>query len=164
MRRIAVRLAKLLGARVIATTGRHDKEARLRALGADDVVDYRTTPDRAAAVRDLTGGRGADRIVGTGGAPDRSFAAIALSGQIALVGSCSGAWPSIDTGRLLGAAATLRTLAVGSRAQFLAMNDLITEHGLRPVIDRTFGFEEAAAAYRYYESADPFGNVVIEMR
>jgi NADPH:quinone reductase-like Zn-dependent oxidoreductase len=55
-------------------------------------------------------------------------------------------------------------LAVGSRAQFTSMNKVIAAHRLRPAIDRVFPFEEAVAAYRYYESASPFGKVIIKIR
>ncbi|WP_460491793.1 zinc-binding dehydrogenase [Dactylosporangium cerinum] len=65
---------------------------------------------------------------------------------------------------MFGAAATLRAIAVGSRAQFIEMNDVIAAHELRPVIDRTFPFEEAPAAFRYYESANPLGKVIIKVR
>ncbi|MFF3176494.1 alcohol dehydrogenase catalytic domain-containing protein [Streptomyces sp. NPDC057900] len=58
----------------------------------------------------------------------------------------------------------LTELAVGSRAQFIAMNDVITAHRLRPVLDRTFPFEQAAAAYGYYATAGPSGKVIIKIR
>lgn len=160
----AVQFAKLLGARVVATTGHRDKEQRLRDLGADEVVNYRAMPDWDRTVRDLTGGRGVDRVVDTAGSPDRSLRALAVDGHLALVGSVSGDWPPIDPRLLFGVAATVRAFAVGSRAQFLRMNAFVSAHRLRPVIDRVFPFEEAGAAYRYYASASPFGKVVISVR
>jgi len=56
---------------------------------------------------------------------------------------------------------TLRSIAAGSHAQFLAMNRAITTHRLKPVIDRVFPFEDAQAAYRYYEDGQHFGKVII---
>lgn len=158
----AVQFAKLLGARVIATTGDRAKERRLREAGADEVVDYRAVPDWHTAARELTGGLGVDRVVDTAGTLEQSLRAVAVDGHVALVGSVSGDWAPVDPRLLFGAAATLRAVAVGSRAQFSAMNDVIATHRLRPVIDRVFPFEEAPAAYRYYETARPFGKVVIE--
>ncbi|SBT42978.1 zinc-dependent alcohol dehydrogenase family protein [Micromonospora auratinigra] len=158
-----VQFGKLLGARVIATTGHRAKEPRLRALGADEVVNYRDVPDWAAAARDLTDGRGVDRVVDTAGTLDQSLRALALDGHVALVGSVTGEWPPVDPRLLFGAAATVRAPAVGSRAQFLRMAEVITAHRLRPVVDRVFPFEQARAAYRYYESAGPFGKVVISV-
>lgn len=160
----AVQLAKLLGATVIATTGRREKEQRLRALGADEVVNYRAVPDWHTAVRDITGGRGVDRVVDTAGTLEQSLKSLAINGHVALVGSLSGEWPPLDPRLVFGVAATIRALAVGSYAQFISLNALITAHQLRPVIDRVFPFEEARAAFRYYESTSPFGKVIIEVR
>ncbi|MET7707797.1 NAD(P)-dependent alcohol dehydrogenase [Micromonospora sp. NPDC005413] len=160
----ALQFAKLLGARVIATTGRAEKEQRLRDLGADDVVNYRDTPDWHVAVRELTAGRGVDRVVDVAGTLEQSLRSVAINGHVAFVGSVSGNGTPIDPRLLFGAAATIRALAVGSRTQFTDMNRAITAHHLKPVIDRVFSFEEAAAAYRYYESDSPFGKVIIATR
>lgn len=160
----AVQLAKALGARVIATTGWADKEQRLRDLGADEVVNYRAVPDWHTAIRDITGGRGVDRVVDTAGTLQQSLKSLAVNGHIAFVGSRSGHWPPLDPRLLFGAAATVRALAVGSHAQFTQLNEIITAHRLRPVTDRVFPFEEAGAAFRHYESASPFGKVIIEIR
>jgi NADPH:quinone reductase-like Zn-dependent oxidoreductase len=157
----AVQLAKLLGATVIATTGRAGKERRLRDLGADEVVNYRAEPDWPAAVRAVTGGRGVDRVVDTAGTLDESLRSLAVSGHLALVGSRSGDWRPLDPRLVFGVAATVRAVAVGSRAQFTRLTEIVAAHRLRPVIDRVFPFADAAAAYRYYETADPFGKVVI---
>jgi NADPH:quinone reductase-like Zn-dependent oxidoreductase len=158
-----VQFAKLLGAKVIATTGRADKEQRLRDLGADEVVNYRGNPNWHTTIRELTAGRGVDRVVDTAGTLEQSLKSIAVDGHLAVVGSVSGDWPPIDPRQLFGVAATVRALAVGSRAQFIQMNDVIAAHRLRPVVDRVFPFEQAQAAYRYYESAAPFGKVIINV-
>lgn len=120
----AVQLAKLLGARVIATTGRADKEQRLRDLGADEVVNYRAVPDWHTAVRDLTSGRGVDRVVDTAGTLEQSLMALALNGHVAFVGSLSGAWRPLDPRLVFGIAATVRALAVGSYAQFARLTEM----------------------------------------
>ncbi len=160
----AVQLAKVLGATVVATTGRPDKEQRLRDLGADVVVNYRADPDWPAAVRDRTGGRGADHVVHTAGALDESLRSLAVGGHVAFVGSLDGDTPPLDPRLVFGVAATLRALAVGSRAQFTRLTEVVAAHRLRPVIDRAFPFEDARAAFRHYESAAPFGKVVIDVR
>lgn len=159
----AVLFAKVLGARVIATTGSADKEQRLRDLGADEVVNHRDVPDWPDAVRELTAGEGVDRVVDVAGALGRSLRSVCVDGHVAFVGSVSGDWPPLDPRLLFGAAATVRAVAVGSRAQFTEMNRTIAAHRLRPVVDRVFPFEDAAAAYRYYESGSPFGKVVISV-
>ncbi|WP_220499706.1 zinc-dependent alcohol dehydrogenase family protein [Microbispora sp. H10949] len=160
----AVQLAKLLGARVIATTGRTERDQHLRDLGADEVVNYRAVPDWHTAVRGITGGRGVDRVVHTAGPLEQSLKSLAVNGHVAFVGSVSGDWRPLDPRLLFGVAATVRALAVGSHAQFTQMNEIIAARRLRPVIDRVFPFEEAGAAFRYYESTSPFGKVIIEIR
>ncbi|GAA2170980.1 MULTISPECIES: zinc-dependent alcohol dehydrogenase family protein [Glycomyces] len=157
----ALQLAKALGAKVIATTSSPEKARRLRELGADGVVDYTASPDWAAEVRDLTAGRGADRVVDVTGLLAASLRAVKLGGHIACVGFISGAAQPIDPAAMFAAAATLRPVAVGSRSQFLAMNRLIGSARLRPVIDRAFPFEQAPDAFRYYASGAALGKVVI---
>jgi len=159
----AVQLARLLGARVIATTGSEEKGERLRALGASEVINYRTTPAWEVKVRELTGGRGVDRVVEVLGTIPQSLRSVAIEGEVAFVGLLSddARTNSIDPYLLFTSVAVVRVIAVGSRAQFLAMNRAISEHRLRPVIDRVFPFSEAAEAYRYYQAASPFGKVVI---
>jgi NADPH:quinone reductase-like Zn-dependent oxidoreductase len=157
----ALQLAKLFGARVIATTSSAEKAKRLEQLGADAVVNYRTTPEWHLAVRELTGGRGVDQVVEIGGGTlERSIKSTAIGGLVNFIGRLDG-HSMIDIGVLYNSIATLRVVAVGSRAQFMAMNRAIAANRMKPVIDRVFPFEEAPAAFRYYEANRPFGKVVI---
>jgi NADPH:quinone reductase-like Zn-dependent oxidoreductase len=159
----ALQFAKLFGARVIATTSGEEKAQRLKALGADSVINYRRTPDWHGAVRELTGGRGVDCVVEVGGAGtlEKSIKSIAASGQISLVGGLAKDASTIDINVLRSNVFTLRYIAVGSRAQFIAMNRAISVSRLKPVIDRVFPFDDARAAYRYYEDGQSFGKVII---
>ncbi|WP_157244975.1 zinc-dependent alcohol dehydrogenase family protein [Nonomuraea typhae] len=157
----ALQFAKALGARVIATTSSPAKAARLTELGADAVIDYRATPDWAAEVRRLTEGRGADRVIDVAGLLEQSLKAVAVAGHVACVGFVSDTAPPLDPRTLFASGATVRAVAVGSRAQFLAMNRTIEAHRLRPVIDRVFPFDQAQDAYRYYASGGALGKVVI---
>lgn len=161
----ALQFAKLFGTRVIATTSSEEKAERLKAMGADAVINYRTTPDWHVAVRELTGGRGVDQVVEVGGPGTivQSIKSTRVLGEVALIGSLA-ADSTADLGvyrATLAGVVTLRSIALGSRAHFLAMNRAIAAHGLKPVIDRVFPFEEAKAAYQYYQDAQPFGKVII---
>jgi NADPH:quinone reductase-like Zn-dependent oxidoreductase len=163
-----LQFAKLFGTRVIATTSSEEKAERLKALGADAVINYRTTPDWHVAVRELTAGQGVDHVVEVGGPGTivQSIKSTRVSGEVAMVGSLA-ADSSADVGVQRAAWAglvTLRSIAIGSRAQFLAMNRAIAVNALKPVIDRVFPFEEAKAAYRYYQEAQPFGKVIISQQ
>ncbi|GAB2811187.1 zinc-dependent alcohol dehydrogenase family protein [Lentzea nigeriaca] len=157
----AAQFAGLLGADVIATTSGEDKARRLKALGAHEVLNHRATPDWPAQVRESTGGRGAHRVVDVVGDLPKSLRAVAVAGEVALVGFVAGDVPMLDPRVLFGSGASVRSIAVGSQAQFLAMNRAIEAGGLRPVLDREFEFEDAAKAFRYYEDEQPFGKVVI---
>jgi NADPH:quinone reductase-like Zn-dependent oxidoreductase len=159
----ALQLAKLFGARVIATTSDDEKAGWLKALGADDVINYRTIPDWDRAVRDLTHGRGVDCVVEVGGAGtlEKSLRAVAFEGQISLVGSLATEVSTIDIRAISATVVRMHRIAVGSRAQFIAMNGAIGLHRLKPVIDRVFPFGDAVDAFRYYEAGRSFGKVVI---
>jgi NADPH:quinone reductase-like Zn-dependent oxidoreductase len=159
----ALQLAKLFGVRVIATTSSDEKATRLKELGADDVINYRTTPDWHLVVRELTGGRGVDQVVevGGGGTLEKSIRATAVEGQINFIGQLATDASSIDSNILYNAIATLRVVAAGSRAQFAAMNRAIAANQMRPVIDRTYSFDDVPAAFHYFEETHPFGKVVI---
>jgi NADPH:quinone reductase-like Zn-dependent oxidoreductase len=160
----ALQLAKLFGARVIATTSSAEKAKRLEELGADAVVNYKTFPAWHVAVRELTGGRGVDQVIEIGGGTlENSIKSTAVEGLINFIGRLDGQ-STIDIGVLYNSIATLRVVAAGSRAQFIAMNRAITVNRMKPVIDRVFPFEEAPAAFRYFENIRPFGKVVISNR
>jgi NADPH:quinone reductase-like Zn-dependent oxidoreductase len=165
----ALQIAKLFGARVIATTSSEEKAQRLKALGADEVINYRTTPDWYVAVRELTRGQGVDQVIEVGGPGTivQSISATRYSGEIALIGSLARDTSMGETSALavlrsaIAGVVTLRSIAAGSRAQFLALNRALAMHRLRPVIDRVFPFGEAQAAYQYYREVQPFGKVII---
>jgi NADPH:quinone reductase-like Zn-dependent oxidoreductase len=163
----ALQFAQVLGARVVATTSSAEKAERLKALGASEVINYREIPDWDERVRALTGGRGVDRVVEIGGPGTiaMSLKALAVGGHISLIGSSlSPSGTGLDPLLLTGRGITLGSISVGSRADFEAMNRAITQHRLRPVIDRVFSFSEAKGAYRHFENRAHFGKVVISHR
>ncbi len=157
----ALQFAHIAGARVIATSSSPAKLARARALGAAEGIDYRAQPEWQEAVRDLTGGRGADYVVEVGGAGTlpRSIAAARIGGEVALIGVLTGG--QIDPAPIMRRNVTLRGIFVGSREMFEAMNRAITLHRMRPVIDHVFPFAAARDAYRHLEGASHVGKVVI---
>jgi NADPH:quinone reductase-like Zn-dependent oxidoreductase len=160
----ALQFARVLGARVIATTSTAEKAERLKALGASEVVNYRETPDWDAKVRELTGGGGVDCVIEIGGPGSiaMSLRALAVGGHVSLIGaSLSSSGTGLDPLLLTGRGITLGSISVGSRTDFEAMNRAIELHRLHPVIDRIFPFAEAKAAYRHFEGRGHFGKVVI---
>lgn len=158
----ALQIARLFGASVIATTSSDEKANRLKAVGANSVINYRQTSDWHLTVRDLTGGRGVDQVVEIGGGTlEQSIQSAALNGQINFIGRLSEAASQIDINLLFGSVATLRVIFAGNRAQFIAMNRAIAVNRLKPIIDRVFSFEEVVEAFRYYDVAKPVGKIVI---
>ncbi|MFE9805834.1 NAD(P)-dependent alcohol dehydrogenase [Streptomyces sp. NPDC005548] len=162
-----VRFAKMLGAEVVATTSSAEKADRLKALGADHVVNYAENPEWGLEVRELTGGRGADLVVETNGPEtiEQSVRAAALYAEIVLLitGGPGRSGIEISNAAYAGSLATIRRVFVGSRAHFESMNRALRLHGARPVVDRVFGFGEVREAYRYYASGAAFGKVVVRV-
>jgi NADPH:quinone reductase-like Zn-dependent oxidoreductase len=161
----AIQLAKHSGARVISTTSSEEKAERLRALGADEVINYKEIPDWHRKVRELTNGRGVDRVIEVGGAGTlpSSILSTAVEGQISQVGWLASEKSTVPISALASNVFTLRRIALGSRAHFQAVNRVMDNHRIRPVIDRVFPFEETLDAFRYYKDQSQLGKVVIRL-
>lgn len=159
----ALQFASLRGARVAVVSGSQHKFDRLRALGADLVIDRRAEANWGRAVREWTGGEGVDVVVEVGGAETipESLNAIRPSGDVAVIGILGGAVASVDLRRLLMRNVSLRGVFIGSRESFEAMNAFITRNKLRPVIDRVFPLAETREALRYLERGAHFGKVCV---
>ena len=114
----ALQIAKMMGATVIATSSSDEKLERVRALGADHVINYRQVPDWGKRVRDLTGG-GVDHVVEVGGPGTlaQSIAAVRVGGHISLIGVLTGLQGEVPTVDLLAKQARLQGIMVGSRRQ-----------------------------------------------
>ena len=159
----ALQFAKMHGARVIITSSSDEKLARAKALGADETINYRATPDWDKEVFRLTEKAGADHVVEVGGTDTfpRSLRAVAMGGTISVIGGVSGFTSDVALRDILGKSALIRGIFVGSRDMFEAMNRAISLHHLKPAIDRVFAFAEAPNAYRHQENGAHFGKVVI---
>ena len=161
----ALQLSRLLGAQVIATSSSDAKLDRARKLGASDGVNYKATPDWDKAVVQLTGGVGVDQVVEVGGAGTiaKSLGAIRVGGKVSMIGVLTGA-ADLNPMLILGKRANIQGISVGSTQMFEAMNRAITVAGMKPVIDKVFGFDDTPAAFRHLESAQHFGKIVIALR
>src|SRR5215469_6744125 len=149
----ALQFAKMHGARVIITSSSDEKLARAKTLGADETINYRSTPDWEKAVYRLTGKAGADHVVEVGGQHTlvKSLASLAIGGQVHIVGGVSGFTTELPLFAVLGRTAVIRGIRVGSSEMFEAMNRALTLHRTKPVIDRVFDFHDAWEAYQYLE-------------
>jgi NADPH:quinone reductase-like Zn-dependent oxidoreductase len=161
----ALQFAKLHGARTIVTSSSDAKLEQAKALGADELINYKTHPDWEAEVYRLTNKVGVDRVVEVGGAGtlEKSIEAVRYGGRISLIGVLTGFGGEINPWLLLGKSIALQGIYVGSREMFEAMNRAIAQAQLKPAIDRAFPFTEARAAYDYLQSGSHFGKVVIRL-
>lgn len=160
----ALQFAKMMGARVISTSSSDAKLERLTALGADHVINYRSTPAWGRRVRELTDGRGVDHVVEVGGPGTlpESIDAVCIGGHIALIGVLTGHTGEVPTAKMMLRQARLEGLIVGSRAHQQAMIRAIEANRLHPVIDRSFALEDIAGAFRYEASGAHFGKICLE--
>ena len=159
---LALQIAKAAGAKVIATSSSDAKLERVRALGADAVVNYRTTPQWGAEVARITGG--VDHVVEVGGQGTlaQSMAALGFGGEIAFIGVLTSGGDASPRD-LMFKAGRLRGIFVGSAALARSLDAFVDTHAIKPVIDRVFAFADAKAAYDYQSSPDLFGKVVISV-
>jgi NADPH:quinone reductase-like Zn-dependent oxidoreductase len=161
----ALQLARAAGARVIATSSSDAKLARLAALGVreGDGINYRRTPDWDQEVLRVTGGRGVDVVVETGGTGtlNKSFSSLATGGKVGLIGVMTSG--ESNPYLLMRKQASLHGIFVGDRTMFEQLIAAINVSRIRPVIDRVFAFEEAAAAYRHQLTGDFIGKLVIRI-
>jgi NADPH:quinone reductase-like Zn-dependent oxidoreductase len=156
----ALQFAKMLGARVIATSSSEAKLERARSLGADELINYKTTPEWARAVRDLTGGVGADIVVEVAGTLDASVRAVRMSGTVALIGVLAGPSAPLGLGPVVTQNIRLQGISTGPRDLFEDMVRAIEQHRLVPAVhDELFAFEDVGRAIQDLPSGRHFGKV-----
>lgn len=160
----ALQFARLLGARVIATSSSHAKLERVRALGASDGINYKETPAWDEKVRELTGGLGVDHVVEVGGAGtfNQSLKSVRTGGTISLIGVLAGKG-DVNLMPVLMKGVRVQGIFVGNREMFEAMNRAIALHQMKPIIDRVFEFKDIQAALRHLESGAHFGKVCVRV-
>lgn len=159
----AIQIARLHGARVIATAGSDDKVARARALGADVAINY-TTAEFAAECRALTGRRGVDAVIEHVGGEvfAASIRAVRNGGRIVTCGATAGFHPAIDLRHIFFRQIEVLGSTMGSKADLLAVLSHVAAGRLEPVVHRVMPLAEAAEAHRLLEHRAAFGKVVLE--
>lgn len=172
----AIQLAKHLSdARIIVTAGSDEKLAFCKELGADELINYKTQ-DFSEEVRKLTNGQGVNVILDFIGASywEKNLASIAVDGRWVLIGMLGGTIVSkMDLGALInkriqltGTLLTPRSDAYKAKLtqEFMAIVGPYLENGqVRPIIDRTFSFEEARQAHEYMEANKNIGKIILTM-
>ena len=159
----ALQFAKLHGAHVIVTSSSDDKLQRAISLGADEGINYVSTPEWGKEVRRMAGADGVDLIVEVGGQKTlpQSLRAIRAGGTINLIGVLSGLNMDVSLGLIVIRKVRLQGITVGNRDGMEAMMRAISQHAVKPVIDRTFTFEELREALDYLARGVHFGKICI---
>ena len=159
----ALQFAKMAGARVLGISSSDEKLEHAKSLGLDAGLNYRTTPDWEKWALEETGGEGVDLIVEVGGSGTlpRAIKAVRPEGVVAQIGVLTGAAEAVDVRPILARQIRIHGVYVGSKVDFVAMNNAISQAKLKPVIDRIFPFQDAPEAFRHMESAAHFGKIVI---
>ncbi len=159
----AIQIAKLYGARVIATAGTDDKAARGKALGAEVVINY-TKADFAAECRTLTGKRGVDVVIEHVGGEvfAQSIRAVRNGGRIVTCGATAGFHPAIDLRHIFFRQIEVLGSTMGSKADLLAVLSHVAAGRLEPIVHQVLPLAEAAVAHRLLEDRAAFGKVVLE--
>ncbi len=160
----ALQFAKAMGATVIATSSSDEKLERVRGLGADHTINYKSEPKWGEAVRRLTDGCGVDHVIELGGPGTlpQSIAAVRVGGHISLIGTLTGLSGEVPTAAIMIKHVRLQGLIVGNRRQQRDMVRAIETTGVKPIIDRTFSIEALADAFRYEESGKHVGKICVE--
>lgn len=158
----AVQLAKLAGARVLATAGSDGKLARARSLGADDAIDH-YREDVVQRVRQLTSNRGVDIVVEHVGAAtwEKSVRCLARGGRVVTCGATAGHQTALDLRHLFARQLSLLGSYMGGKAELLQAADLFFRGRIAPVVDSTFALADAARAHEHIETSAHFGKVVL---
>jgi len=160
----AIQIAKLHGARIIATAGTDAKTERARLLGADAVINY-ATHDFAVEVRRLTDKRGVDLVIEHigGEVMAKSVMAAASGGRIVTCGATSGHLAPIDLRHVFFRQIAILGSTMGPKSALFAILDHVATGRLRPVVDRVLSLWDAREAHRILERREAFGKVVLEV-
>ncbi len=158
-----LQLAKAAGARVYATTSSPEKAERLKAMGAEAVVNYKEDERWGKTILKMTGGVDHVLDVGGGSTMKQSVEAAKIGGHIVAIGILgNGRKGELTFPKLFFKHLKMSGIAVGSRIMQQDMVNAINISGMKPVIDKSFSFDQLADAFRYQESGKHFGKIVLE--
>jgi NADPH:quinone reductase-like Zn-dependent oxidoreductase len=161
----ALQFAKAAGAEILITSSSNEKLERAKELGADHTINYREREDWDTTALEITNKRGVDHVVEVGGPGTlpRSMRAVRMAGHIAVIGVVAGKGEFTNVPIFMKA---LRVIGVfvGSRAMFEDMNKTISGAGIRPVVDRTFEFDQLKEALGLMKQGGHFGKIVIKIQ
>ena len=159
----ALQIAKAGGATIIATTSSPEKAERLKEMGATNVINYREDQKWGKTIFRLTGG-GVDHVldVGGGSTMNQSIEAARIGGSIISIGILGDRKGEITFPKLFFKQLTLKGIAVDSKSSQDDMIKAINQSGYKPILDKSFAFDQLADAFRYQKDGQHFGKIVVE--
>jgi NADPH:quinone reductase-like Zn-dependent oxidoreductase len=159
-----IQIAKLAGARVIATAGSEAKLAKARELGADETINH-SKQDILAEVKRLTGKRGVDVVFEHVGEAtwEKSVLSLAQNGRLVTCGATTGFNGKFDLRYLYSRNLSLLGSFMGSRSELFTVLKLVAEWKLRPIIDRVLPLAECRQAHELLENREQFGKIVLQV-
>ncbi|HLV95368.1 MAG TPA: zinc-binding dehydrogenase [Candidatus Acidoferrales bacterium] len=160
----AIQIAKVAGARVIATAGNEEKLAKAKELGADETILH-SKQDIAAEVKRLTNRRGVDVVFEHVGEAtwEKSIRSLAVGGRLVTCGATTGYEGKIDLRYLFTRQLSILGSYMGGKAELLSVLALVASGAVKPVIDKIFPLKQAAEAHEHLESREQFGKVVLRV-
>ena len=160
----ALQIAKLKGAHVWVTSGSDEKLAKAAALGADELLNYRTA-DVAREIRTKTGKRGMDVVIDSGGAASwpQSLGALGKRGRLVSCGATTGPIVETDMRRMFWNQWTLMGSTMGNEAEFDAIVAEFAAGRLAPPIDTVFPLAEGRKAFERLAQHSQFGKIVLSI-
>jgi NADPH:quinone reductase-like Zn-dependent oxidoreductase len=159
---VAIQIAKLRGARVIATAGADEKLKKARELGADETINY-TNDDWSKEVRSLTGRKGVDVVVEHTGSETwpGSISSLKNNGRLVTCGATSGFDAHTDLRQIFYRHLTILGSFMGSKAELCEAMKFVESHQIKAVVDRVFPLSEAQLAHDLIQNRSQFGKVVL---
>ncbi len=161
----ALQFAKMAGATVIATSSSDAKLEKLKALGADHLINYKKELTWGNLAREITNGTGVDHVIEVGGPEtlEQSMLAARVGGHISVIGILTGLEGNLSIVTALIKQLRLQGLIVGNRTQQQQMIKAIDANNMRPIIDKVFPVEDIVDAFRYQESNQHFGKICLNV-
>ncbi len=159
----AIQLARLFGAKIIATSGSEEKIDRLKNLGASEVIYYKKNPKWGKEIKSLTGG--ADHVIDVGGSEtlEESIKSIKPFGQISLIGILGGSTANVNLLPILMQNIKIQGILVGSKNAFESMCRAIEVNNLRPIIHQVYPLSEYKEAFKALKNGAQFGKICINL-
>lgn len=159
----ALQLAKAAGARVVATSSSDEKLARLKDLGADHVINYKTDTNWGRSAAEWAG-QGVDAVIEVGGPGtlNQSITACRIGGHVSLIGVLTGWSGEVMTALQMSKSVAVKGITVGSREDQVNMIAAIEANGIKPVIDSRFPLDDIAGAFAHQRSQKHFGKICLE--